>query len=255
MRERRAEEPQEKAAPVSRFWRPSRAAAREYAIAIVLVAIVTAASFVLESLTGHAAVALLYLLLVVVAGLKLGRGAVLFIATSGALLWDYLFVPPFLSLVPENGEDWMLFLMFFVVALAMGRLTSQLRESEIAEHRRERRTAALYELMREAGLAPDLDGGLRAAIRLTEKLFPVRAALLLRRADHSLASDAHPAEKVGYRSTRRSARRRIWLVRAGGGRSASSPTRSQTRRRCICRSKRETRSWACCRSSRLLARS
>jgi two-component system sensor histidine kinase KdpD len=179
-----------------RFWRPSRATAREYAIAIVLVAVVTAVSFALEPLTGHAAVALLYLLLVVIAGLKLGRGPVLFIATTGALLWDFLFIPPYLSLFPEDGEDLMLFLMFFVVALAMGRLTSQLRESEIAEHRRERRTAALYELVREAGLAPDLDGGLRAAIRLTEKFFGVRAALLLRREDHTLAPDAHRSSSL-----------------------------------------------------------
>ena len=195
MRERPAEERQEQAARVS-FWRPSRAAASEYAIAIVLVAIVTVASFALEPLTGHAAVALLYLLLVVIAGLKLGRGPVLFIAASGALLWDYLFIPPTLNLVPEDGEDLMLFLMFFVVALAMGRLTSQLRESEIAEHQRERRTAALYELVREAGLAPDLDSGLRAAIRLTEKLFPVCAALLLRRADRTLAPEPHPASSL-----------------------------------------------------------
>lgn len=196
LRERSAQEPQENSASVLRSWRPSRATAREYAIAIVLVAVVTAVSFALEPLTGHAAVALIYLLLVVIAGLKLGRGPVLFIATTGALLWDFLFIPPYLTLFPEDGEDLMLFLMFFVVALAMGRLTSQLRESEIAEHRRERRTAALYELVREAGLAPDLDGGLRAAIRLTEKLFGVRAALLLRREDHTLAPDEHRSSSL-----------------------------------------------------------
>jgi two-component system sensor histidine kinase KdpD len=196
LRERPAEEPLDESAPVSRFWRPSRAAAHEYAIATIGIALVTAVSLALEPLTGHAAVALLYLLLVVIAGLKLGRGPVLFIAASGAVLWDLLFIPPFLSFFPENGEDLMLFLMLFVVALAMGRLTSQLRESEILEHRRERRTAALYELVREAGLAPDLDGGLRAAIRLTGKLFGVRAALLLRRADRTLSPEAHASSSL-----------------------------------------------------------
>ncbi len=61
------------------------------------------------------------------------------------------------------------------------------------ERKKERRTAALYELVKQAGLAPDLDSGLGAAVRLTEMLFDVRAAILLRRADNSLASATHPA--------------------------------------------------------------
>src|SRR5258705_3356438 len=87
----------------------------------------------------------------------------------------------------------MMFAMFFIVALAMGHLTSQLRLSEMAERSRQQRTAALYELVHQAGLAHDLDGGLRAAIGLTESLFGVRTSLLLRLPDHSLASETHPA--------------------------------------------------------------
>jgi K+-sensing histidine kinase KdpD len=141
--ESHVERSQDREMRVSRFWKPSRATAVEYLIAIALIAVVTAGSFALAPLAGHAAVALVYLLLVVIAGLKLRQGPVLFIAASGALLWDYLFNPPFLSFFPENVQDVMLFVMFFVVALAMGRLTSQLRENQIAEHGRERRTAAL----------------------------------------------------------------------------------------------------------------
>jgi two-component system sensor histidine kinase KdpD len=87
----------------------------------------------------------------------------------------------------------MMFAMFFVVAMAMGHLTSQLRLSEMAERRRQQRTAALYELVQQAGLATDLDTGLRAAIGLTETFFSVRASLLLCLPDHSLATEKHPA--------------------------------------------------------------
>src|SRR5262245_30519253 len=66
----------------------------EYWIAIGLTVLVTVVSWPIEPITGHAAVALFYLLLVVVAGLRLGRGPVLLVAISGALLWDYLFNPP-----------------------------------------------------------------------------------------------------------------------------------------------------------------
>ena len=55
----------------------------------------------------------------------------------------------------------MIFTTFFAVAMAMGHLTSRLRLKEVAERNRERRTAALYELVQQAGLAPDLDSGLQ----------------------------------------------------------------------------------------------
>ena len=165
----------------------------EYVIAIIATALVTVASSVLEPLTGYLAIALLYLLLVVAVGIKLHRGPVLLVAASSALIWDFFFIPPRFNLHIANLNDLMIFSMFFVVAIAMGHLTSQLRLSERAERRRQQRTAALYELVHQAGLAPDLDAGLRAAVGLTESLFGVRASLLLSLSDHSLATEQHPA--------------------------------------------------------------
>ena len=72
----------------------SSSALREYAAAIALTALVTVASLVLEPLTGHAAVSSLYLLLVVVAGIKFKRGPVLLVAASSALVWYFFFIPP-----------------------------------------------------------------------------------------------------------------------------------------------------------------
>jgi two-component system, OmpR family, sensor histidine kinase KdpD len=180
---------------VSVSQKPDRGTAplNEYAIAIIATALVTVASSVLETLTGYLAIALLYLLLVVAVGIKLHRGPVLLVAASSALIWDFFFIPPRFNLHIANLNDLMMFSMFFVVAIAMGHLTSQLRLSETAERRRQQRTAALYELVHQAGLAPDLDAGLRAAVGLTESLFGVRASLLLRLPDHSLAAEKHRA--------------------------------------------------------------
>ena len=162
---------------------------REYAIAIALTVLVTLASLGLEPLAGHAAVSSLYLLLVVVAGLKLRRGSVLFVAASSTLAWYTVFIPPRFAFHIGTLEDAMIFATFFAVAMAMGHLTSRLRLKEVAERNRERRTAALYELVRQAGLAPDLERGLGAAIRLIETLFGVRANLLLRRPDRTVAAE------------------------------------------------------------------
>lgn len=165
----------------------------EYVAALYFTALVTGASLALEALIGYRAVALVYLLLVVVVGMKLRRGPVLLVAMSSGLVWDFFFIPTRFSLHIATVEDLMMLAMFFIVAMAMGHLTSQLRLREIDERKRMRRTAALYELVQQAGLAPDLDTGLGAAVRLTEALFDVRAALLLRRPDRTLAAETHPA--------------------------------------------------------------
>lgn len=166
---------------------------REFLLAAVSVALVTGVALLVAQFTGYQAIALLYLLLVVVVGLKLSRGPVLTVAASSALLWNFIFVPPHFTLYIDKLHDAIMFATFFVVAVAMGHLTSRLRLSEIVERRRERRTAALYELAHRAAFTTDLDAALRAAMDLIASVFGARAALLLRQKDHSLSTNAYPA--------------------------------------------------------------
>lgn len=173
-----------------------RTAVEEFLLAGTCTALVTASSFVIEHFTGYWSIALIYLLLVVVLGLKLGRGPVLTVAAASALLWNFLFIPPHLTFLIDKVHDAMMFVTFFVVALAMGHLTTRLRQNEVAERYREQRTAALYELAHQAAFATDLPTGLRAAISLIESTFAARAALFLRQKDHTLAMIPHPASSL-----------------------------------------------------------
>lgn len=157
------------------------------------VGLVTLLSLAIEPTTGYLAIALLYLLLVVVLGARLNRAAVLGAAAISAGLWNFLFIPPHFTFHIDKFQDAMMFAMFFLVALAMGNLTSRLRLSELSERQRERRTAALYVLAHQAALAPELDAGLRAAVAHIESLCPAKAALLLRLADHTLSRVSHAA--------------------------------------------------------------
>lgn len=187
----------------------SMTATNEFALAGILVALVTALSFLIEPFTGYLPIALLYLLLVVAVGLKLRPAPVLTLAAMSALLWNFLFIPPHFTFYIDRLEDAMMFGMFFVVAMAMGHLTSRLRSSEMAERRRERRTAALYELAHQAAFATDLDTGLRAAVSLMESIFGAQAALLLRQRDHTLANTIHPASSWTLADKEKSAA--VWV--------------------------------------------
>jgi two-component system, OmpR family, sensor histidine kinase KdpD len=191
----------------------------EYALAAIFIALVTAVSFVLEHFTGYLAIALLYLLLVVALGLRMRRGTVLGVAAASAVLWNFLFIPPRLTFYIDKVEDGMMFAMFFVVAVAMGHLTTRLRRSELAERRRERRTAALYELAHQAAFATDLETGLRAAISLIESVFGAPAALHLRGADHALSPTPHPASTLALTAAER---REAGLVFSGAERAVAA---------------------------------
>jgi two-component system sensor histidine kinase KdpD len=166
---------------------------QEFFLAAISTLLVTGAAFIVEPLIGYSSIPLLYLLLVVAAGFKLHRGPVLLVAAAGALLWNFLFTEPRFTFYIATFADGMTFATLLAVGLAMGHLTSRLRQSEIAERRRERRTAALYDLAHQAALAPDLDTGLGAAVKLIDSLFGAQAALLLRLPDHTLSHAPHPA--------------------------------------------------------------
>ena len=168
----------------------------EYLSAGAITLLVTGAAWILEPITGYQSIAFIYLLLVVALGLKLRRGPVLAVAATSALVWNLLFTAPRFTFYIEKFDDLMIFAMFFIVALAMGQLTTRLRRSEIAERQRERRTAALYELAHQAAFATDLGTGLRAAITVIDSIFAASAALLLREPDHTLANLPHPASSL-----------------------------------------------------------
>jgi two-component system, OmpR family, sensor histidine kinase KdpD len=174
-------------------WMQSMLPVHEFLLAGISILALTGAGYLLQPFTGYQTVALLYLLLVVALGLKLSRGPVLAVAASSAILWNFIFVPPSFTFYIHKFHDGIMFIAFFVVAVAMGHLTNQLRRSESAERQRERRTAALYTLAQQAAFATDLDTGLRAAVNLIESIFAAKVALLLRQKDHTLANIPHAA--------------------------------------------------------------
>jgi two-component system, OmpR family, sensor histidine kinase KdpD len=103
---------------------------KEYLIAVAGVAALTVACWLLTPLTGYAAISLIYLLGVLLAGMILSRGPVLLVATLSALCWNFLFIPPRFTFHIAAVEDALTFVTFFIIALTMGGLTAQLKARE-----------------------------------------------------------------------------------------------------------------------------
>jgi two-component system sensor histidine kinase KdpD len=158
----------------------------------------TLLSFLLQRAVGYQAIALIYLLGVVVLGVFVGRGPTLLAATLSALLWDFFFLKPVHTLRISHFEDVMLFGMYFVVALVLGQLTARIRAQERAERQGQERATALYLLTREVAEAGSVDQMLEKVIGRMGLMLDAQVAVLLPDAVNSLRlrRQPHPASTL-----------------------------------------------------------
>jgi two-component system, OmpR family, sensor histidine kinase KdpD len=103
---------------------------KEYLFAILGVVLLTIACWTLTPFTGYAAISLIFLLGVLLAGMVLSRGPVLLVAALSALSWNFLFIPPRFTLHIAKLEDALTFATYFIIALTVGSLTAQLKARE-----------------------------------------------------------------------------------------------------------------------------
>jgi two-component system sensor histidine kinase KdpD len=109
---------------------PSFAPLKEYITAVIGVAVLTVACWLITPLTGYGAISLIFLLGVLLAGMVLNRGPVLLVAALSALSWNFLFIPPRFTLHIAKLEDALTFATYFIVAITVGSLTAQLKARE-----------------------------------------------------------------------------------------------------------------------------
>ena len=159
--------------------RMSAATMQSYGAALGVVAGVTGLNAILQHWLGNQPVALIYLLSVVILAMFVGRGPTLAAATLTALLWDFFFTEPRYSMRIVSAADAMMFLTYFIVAMAMGHLAARLRAQQNAERRREERATAMYLLTRELAQATDFADLLAIVIREVGRSFHAEVALLL----------------------------------------------------------------------------
>jgi two-component system sensor histidine kinase KdpD len=153
--------------------------AQSFGWAAGVVAAVTGLNAVLDRFVGFYALALTYLLAIVLLALFVGRGPVFFAASLSAVLWDFFFLPPRYTFYITSFQDGMMFAMYFVVALVLGQLTARIRAQQTAERLREQRATSLYLLTRQLAESPDLSQLLAEVVQQAGKTFAADVALSL----------------------------------------------------------------------------
>ncbi|HEX4445264.1 MAG TPA: sensor histidine kinase KdpD, partial [Polyangiaceae bacterium] len=127
---------------------------------------------------------MVFLLGVVLVSMRFGYGPSLLSAILSVLAFDFFFIPPYLSFAVSDFSHIVTFGVMFLVALVISQLTNRIRDQADSARGRERRTASLFALSRELGIAASRPALLQAATRHVHEVFDAKVALLLpRRAD------------------------------------------------------------------------
>ncbi len=124
----------------------------QYSWGFTLIFVLASFCWMLLPYTDHHLAALVFLMAIVLAGMRWQRGPVLMMATMSALVWNFLFIPPRFTLHIEKPQDAVMFGLFFLIALSMGHLTTSLHEREEALEQQHQERERLLEEMHRAEL-------------------------------------------------------------------------------------------------------
>ncbi len=168
-------------------------ALQEYFKGITVVAAVTILGLLIAPFTGYWTISLIYLLSVVVLPLFIGRGPVFVTALLSALTWNFLFIPPTFTFRINKIEDAMMFIMYFVIAVILGGLTSKLRSKEQILRTSQEQVSKLYDFSRALGTAYGNDELISTAVVYIEDYFKAKVAIILPDESGTALGTPHPS--------------------------------------------------------------
>jgi two-component system sensor histidine kinase KdpD len=116
---------------------------KDYLIALIVVILVVAACFPAASLIGYQAVGLIFLVVISLLSLILGRGAVFFAALLSSAVWNYFFIPPVFTFHVHRVHDVIFLFANLMVGLVGATFITRIRKSQLDLLRSRERLRAL----------------------------------------------------------------------------------------------------------------
>ncbi|MEI7421053.1 MAG: ATP-binding protein [Prolixibacteraceae bacterium] len=153
---------------------------KEYLSAFLLVLFTSVGLYLVKDYIGYQIVSFGLLFLVSILAIFLGSGPILLAAAASAVIWDYFFIPPQFNLHIEKPVDVLMLVMFFIIAIVNGILTSRVRRQEQKIRIREERTQALYQLTKELSSSTGIKEVSRIASKYVKKYFSLDSAIILK---------------------------------------------------------------------------
>jgi two-component system, OmpR family, sensor histidine kinase KdpD len=153
---------------------------RQYLIAALTVILAASICYSIKGFIGYQVVSYALLFVVSTLAFFFGVGPILVSATMSALIWDFFFIPPPYTLHVNKPEDMLMLIMFFIIALLSGVLTSRIKRQEKKIRIREERTNALYQLTKDLSTATGIEEVITIAKNSIKKYFSLDSLILLK---------------------------------------------------------------------------
>jgi two-component system sensor histidine kinase KdpD len=165
---------------------------RRYLESMGWVAAATLLGEIIDPFISPANLVMLYLLAVVIAALRLGRGPSIAAAMLSVVAFNFFFVPPRYTFQVANPQYLITFASLLVVGLAISTLASQTREQAEAARRREAQTVTLYALSQDLAAAVGLEEIMQAVITHIGQTFDREVAVFLPEGERLVARGVSP---------------------------------------------------------------
>jgi len=141
--------------------------------------LITIFGYFSQNLVTYWGISLIYLLYIIFVSSLYSRIASFTVSILSGILWNYLFIPPKFTLFISKPEDFMMYLVFFIVALVTGNLTSKLHAKENFLKKREKNLELLYELSQEIANNSDFDKLMEKTVEYIERYFGLETRVFI----------------------------------------------------------------------------
>jgi len=147
-----------------------------------------------QDFIGYQTVSLILLLIIFLLPLfNFEKGPIISSAVISALAWDYYFIPPHFTMHIAKTEDVMMLFMFFIVAVTNGVLTARLKVQKNNMIEKERRSNALYNLLKDLSFGKDINDVTKKAVQQIFNVFGFESVIYYSGDHNKLNRNPHPA--------------------------------------------------------------
>jgi two-component system sensor histidine kinase KdpD len=151
----------------------------DYLLTFIALAAALGVAWLLQPWIGVESVDLVFLTAIVGVAGKFGVGPSLVASVTGALLYNYFFLPPLFTFTIASAKNVAAFLSFTIVAMIVSNIAARMRSQTVIAVNRASTTEALYGFSRKLAGTGTLDDVLWATAFQIASMLKVRVVLLL----------------------------------------------------------------------------
>ena len=157
-----------------------------YLKAIIIIACTTLlVKFLFHRLT-QVNLVMLYQLAIVIIAVRYGKGASILSSVLSVAVFDFFFVPPYLSFVIADTQYLVTFFVMLIVGLTLSTLTSTVQNQAKLARKRELSTSVLYRMTCDLIIAHSLDSVIKASVKHISEVFDAKIAVILSQGNEQL---------------------------------------------------------------------